>query len=390
MLGITGGIAAYKSADLVSRLRKAGLRVLCVMSRHAAEFVSPLTFETLSGNPVAVDMFDRRQSWEVEHISWAKQADLLLIAPASANFIAKYTHGIADDMLTTTSMACKAPVLLAPAMNTAMYESPATRENLEVLARRGVHFIGPGEGALACGDSGPGRMSEPAEIVEEALSLLTVDKPLAGKSILITAGPTREYIDPVRYITNRSSGKMGYALAKQAQRMGASVRLISGPVQVPIPWGVELLPVDSTQELYERCIDCFPFCDAAIMAAAPADYRVKQVADEKLKKTGDDLTLELHENPDVAAALGEMKREEQRLVIFVAETNDLLKNARAKLRKKNADFAVANDVTQEGAGFDVDTNVVTLVAKVGSKPLPLMSKDEVARTILERLSEGWK
>ncbi|MDD4797607.1 MAG: bifunctional phosphopantothenoylcysteine decarboxylase/phosphopantothenate--cysteine ligase CoaBC [Eubacteriales bacterium] len=389
LLGVTGGIAAYKSADLVSRLRKQGLRVLCILSRHAAEFVSPLTFEVLSGNPVAVDMFERRQSWEVEHISWAQQADLFLVAPASANFIAKYTHGIADDMLTTTAMACRAPMLIAPAMNTAMYESAATQQNLELLRGRGVHFIGPEGGLLACGDVGAGRMSEPAQIVEEALSLLTTDKPLLGKVIMVSAGPTREYIDPVRYLTNRSSGKMGYALAAQALRMGAAVKLISGPVSLKPPTGVEFYQVESTKELYDRSVDIFPFCDAAIMAAAPADYYVKHRHSEKLKKTGQPLSVELDENPDVAATLGQMKRESQKLVIFVAETNDIIKNARAKLRSKNADFAVANDVTQEGAGFDVDTNIVNIVAKTGSKPLPLMSKDEVARKILERLSAGW-
>lgn len=389
LLGVTGGIAAYKSADLVSRLKKKGLRVICILSRHAAEFVSPLTFEVLSGNPVAVDMFDRRQPWEVEHISWAQQADLFLVAPASANFIAKYAHGIADDMLTTTAMACRAPTLIAPAMNTAMYESAATQQNIALLRERGVGFIGPEGGLLACGDIGQGRMSEPAQIVEEVLSLLTVDKPLAGKIIMVTAGPTREYIDPVRYITNRSSGKMGYALAAQALRMGAAVKLISGPTNLEPPRGAEFYQVETTKELYDRSVDIFPFCDAAIMAAAPADYRAKVTYQEKMKKTGQPLTVELAENPDVAATLGEMKRESQRLVIFVAETNDVIKNARAKLRNKNADFAVANDITQEGAGFDVDTNVVNIVAKTGSKPLPMMSKDEVARKILEKLSAGW-
>jgi phosphopantothenoylcysteine decarboxylase / phosphopantothenate---cysteine ligase len=389
VVGVTGGIAAYKAAELVSRLKRESFTVHVIMTHNATEFIAPLTFESLSGNPVTVDTFDRDRPWEVEHVALAKQADLFVVAPATANVIAKLAGGIADDMLTTTAIATRAPILIAPAMHTGMYDNPATQENISKLKSRGVHFIGPEHGRLACGDEGPGRMSEVQEIHAMIMEILGVKKTLSGKRILITAGPTREAIDPVRYITNRSSGKMGYALASEAAQRGAEVVLITGPVNLTPPLGVDVVNIVETSELYHEAVKHFPACSAAIMAGAPADYRPESVAEQKIKKTvpGEGLTLKLVENADIAAELGHMKRPGQVLVVYAAETENLLDHARAKLIKKNADMAVANDITVPGAGFDSDTNKVSILTQDETISLPMLTKAEVACAILDRVEK---
>ena len=386
VLGVTGGIAAYKSCEAVSRLRKAGAAVHVIMTRNACRFVAPLTFETLSNNPCVTDTFDRPNSWEVEHVALAKKADLLVIAPATANIMAKLAHGIADDMLSTTALATRAPVLLAPAMNTGMWEHPATRENLRVLTARGVMTVGPEGGLLACGDVGAGRMSEPAQIVEKIVEILTRGQDMRGLKVLVTAGPTREAVDPVRFLTNRSSGRMGYAIAEAAAARGAEVTLVTGPVSIPVPAGVNAVPVQSTEDLLDRMLSLCPDQDIVIQAAAPADYRPEEAAPQKLKKQGDGrLTLRLVPTPDVAKAVGESKKPGQTLVGFAAETEQLTDNALKKLDSKNLDMIVANDVTKPGAGFDVDTNIAEFITRAGREEMPLMSKRELADRILSRV-----
>lgn len=387
VLGVTGGIAAYKAAEIVSRLGKAGVEVYCIMTRHAQEFLTPLTLETLSKHPVVTDMFQRDTPWEVEHIALAQRADVFAIAPATANILAKMAHGIADDMLSTTVMATRAPIVLAPAMNTGMWEHPATQQNIKTLLNRGCRQVGPGAGLLACGDVGAGRMAEPAEIVDAILAELEQTRDLSGKTVLVTAGPTREPLDPVRFLTNRSSGKMGYALAEQAARRGARVILVSGPVELPVPQGVERIRVETTQEMLQAVLAHFSDADVVIKAAAPCDYRPAQVSGQKIKKReGADMTLSLVENTDIAAELGRRK-EGQLLVVFAAETERMLEHARGKLERKNADLMVANDVTRPGAGFDVDTNIVTLITQAGEiTELPCLTKREVAGRILDKIS----
>ena len=385
VLGVTGGIAAYKACELTSRLRKAGAQVYVIMTKHACEFVAPLTFETLSNHPTVTDTFARPDTWEVEHIALAKRADVFVIAPATANILAKMAHGIADDMLSTTVLATKAPVLVAPAMNTGMWENAATRENVEILRRRGIRFIGPEGGFLACGDTGAGRMSEPKEIFEAIEAILNPKRDMEGLHVLVTAGPTQERIDPVRYITNRSSGKMGYAIADAAAKRGAKVTLVTGPVNLNMPEGVEAVRILSTQDLYDAMTARCPEMDIVIQAAAPADFTPSVVADQKIKKQGDgDLTLTLRQTPDVAAQVGRLKHEGQVLVGFAAETNDVLENAQGKLQKKNLDMIVANDVTAPGAGFDVDTNIVTFVTRKKQETLPCLPKTQVAEELLDR------
>ncbi|MBQ4075463.1 MAG: bifunctional phosphopantothenoylcysteine decarboxylase/phosphopantothenate--cysteine ligase CoaBC [Clostridia bacterium] len=385
VLGVTGGIAAYKACELCSRLRKSGADVYVVMTKNACEFVSPLTFETLSNHPVATDTFKRPETWEVEHVALAKRADLFVIAPATANIMAKMAHGIADDMLSTTVLATRAPVLIAPAMNTGMWENAATQDNVKTLERRGMHFVGPEGGYLACGDTGAGRMSEPAAIFQKIEELLCPNQDLAGLSVLVTAGPTQEKLDPVRYLTNRSSGKMGYAIASAAARRGAKVTLVSGPTNLPIPKAVERISIQSTQDLYDVMMDRCGQADVIIQAAAPADYTPAAVADQKIKKQGDgDLILTLKQTPDVAKAVGEKKRPGQLLIGFAAETQDVLENAQGKLQKKNLDMIVANDVTAPGAGFDVDTNIVTFITAEGMETMPCMKKTQVADELLTR------
>lgn len=385
VLGVTGGIAVYKACELLRLLQKRGIDVFVVMTQNACRFVAPLTFETLSGHPVAVDTFDRPQTWEVEHIALAKRADLFLIAPATANIMGKMACGIADDMLSTTVMATRAPVLVAPAMNTGMWENAAVQQNVKTLRARGVEIVAPVSGHLACGDSGAGKLEDVAVIAERACELLFAKKDMEGLRVMVTAGPSREALDPVRYISNRSSGKMGYAIAQAAQKRGAEVTLLSGPVAIEVPQGVKLVPFTTTQELLDRASELAREQDLLIQAAAPADYRAKEVAPQKIKKQGGEpMTFTLVENPDVAATLGKAKRRGQVFVGFAAETNDVLANARDKLARKNLDMIVANDVTRPGAGFDVDTNIVTLITKDGQEALPMMSKAEVAQRILDR------
>lgn len=384
VLGVTGGIAAYKACEVVSRLRKLHAGVDVIMTENATKLVAPLTFETLSNRPVAVDTFSRIESWDVKHISLAQKADVFVVAPATANLMAKLAHGIADDMLSTTLLATKAPILLAPAMNTGMWTAQATQDNLKTLQARGVHTVGPASGMLACGDTGAGRMSEPEEIVEAICKLLTAKQDLAGKKVLVTAGPTVERIDPVRYLTNDSSGKMGYAIAQAALDRGAEVTVVTGPVHIPAPVGARMLPVQSTMDLYHTMLENAPLQDIVIQAAAPADYRVEKPADQKIKKQdGESLVLTLVENPDVAKAVGQQKKPGQVLVGFAAETQKVTENAIKKLHKKNLDMIVANDVTAEGAGFGVDTNIVTLITEAGLKPLPKMTKRQVGDCILD-------
>lgn len=386
VVGVTGGIAAYKTCEVVSRLKKLHADVRVIMTKNATEFVSPLTFQSLSHNPVSVDTFANIQTWEIEHIALAQRADVFVIAPATANIIGKLACGIADDMLSTTVMATHAPVLIAPAMNTAMLENAATQQNMRTLSERGMCFIAPGTGMLACGTSGAGRMSEPSQIVDEIVRTLRPREDFAGLSVVVTAGPTAEPLDPVRYITNRSSGKMGYAIAEAAHARGAHVTLISGPTAIQPPKGVDVVRIGTTQELYDAVLG-HADADVVIQAAAPADYRAREISPTKIKRTGDSLMIELVPNPDIAAALGARKHPGQTLVGFAAETNNVIENAQGKLKRKSLDLIVANDVTRAGAGFDVDTNIVTLIDGEGMKELPMMTKREVADGILDRVAE---
>ena len=385
VVGVTGGIAAYKACDLVSRLKKRGAQVRVVLTEHACQFVQPLTFETLSGNPAYTDYFDRK--YEIGHVALAKWADLLLIAPATANCMAKMACGIADDLLSTTCLAVRCPVLVAPAMNSAMWRNPATQANLELLRSWGVRFVGPEAGHLACGDDDVGRMSEPEQIAEDVEAILNPLRDLEGLHVLVTAGPTVERIDPVRYITNRSTGKMGYALAEAARDRGANVTLISGPTNLTAPQGVELVRIESSAQLCAAVLEHGEKADVVVQAAAPADFRPKKVSDRKIKKTGENMSLELEATTDIAAELGRRKQPGQILVAFAAETNDVMDNARGKLAKKNADLIVANDVSRSDAGFGVDTNVITLITAEDVRALEKMSKRAAADAILSRVRE---
>ena len=388
VLGVTGGIAAYKSAEIVSRLRKLGAKVHVIMTRNGTEFITPLTMETLSSNPVVVDTFDRPERWEVEHVALAKAADLMLVAPATANIMAKMAVGLADDMLSTTILACQCPVLLAPAMNTRMWQHVATRQNVETLRSRGVCFVGPEGGHLACGDEGVGRMSEPADIVRAACGLLCPRNDFQGLKVMVTAGGTREYLDPVRFLTNESSGKMGFAIAEAARARGAHVTLVRGYTTAPVPDVDQDIRVSSTQDLYDAVTGACGGMDVIIQAAAPADYRFRQTYAQKLKKEqGQDLVLEMQENPDIARKVGELRRPGQTLVGFAAETTDLTGHAREKMARKHLDLMVANDVTRPGAGFNGDTNIATLIWKDGEEELPLQLKREMADRILDRVLE---
>ena len=387
VLGVTGGIAAYKSAEVVSRLRHLGARVSVIMTKNAAEFVAPLTFQTLSANQVTLDTFQAPEYWNVEHVALAKRAEVFVIAPATANILAKMACGIADDMLSTTVLATKAPVLVAPAMNTGMWTAAATQKNVETLKARGVHFVGPGHGLLACGDEGAGRMSEPEEIVEAIGALLFPKKDLAGLKVLITAGATRERLDPVRFLTNDSSGKMGFALAEAARDRGAEVTVVRGSVSVGEPEGIRIVPIESTEDLLAAMEREAPAQDIVIQAAAPADFRPVQVSETKIKKrAGEALILKLEETPDVAKAVGERKRPGQTLVGFAAETDHLLEHAKEKLAKKHLDLIVANDVTRPGAGFGVDTNIAALITAEGIRERPLQSKRALADDILDAVA----
>ena len=384
LLGVSGGIACYKACEVVSRLKKLNAGVDVVMTKHATEFVAPLTFETLSNRPVVSDMFSREREWEVEHIALAKKADLCIIAPATANIISKLAEGIADDMLTTTYLALKCPVIIAPAMNTNMYENPVIKANLEKLRKSGVIVVDSAEGRLACGDVGKGKMAEPLDIVAKAVEVLCPKRDYAGKRVLVTAGATRENIDGVRFITNRSSGKMGIEIAKAALKRGAEVVLVKGLVQVSVPSYIsKVVAVESTEQMYEAVMANYKDCDVIIKAAAPSDYRPKKKITDKLK--GEEITLELVKNPDIAKAVGKEKGE-RKLVVFCAETRELMESAMKKLADKNADMVVANDVTMQGAGFDSDTNIVTIAKKDGFlKSYPVMPKSRVADVILDEI-----
>ena len=382
VVGVTGGIAAYKAAELVSRLKKAGAQVRVVMTENALKFIPALTLETLSGNRAYVDQFNRE--FEIEHIALSKWAELFVVAPATANFIGKMACGIADDLMSTTAMAVKCPVLIAPAMNTNMWKNPACRANMATLKARGVLTVGPESGKLACGDTDVGRMSEPERILERIEGILGRAQDLAGRTVMVTAGPTVERIDPVRYITNRSTGKMGYAIAEAARDRGARVILVSGPVNLEQIPGVEMVRATSSKELCENVLKHGPEADIVIQAAAPADFTPAQAADRKIKKQpGEGMTLELVPTTDIAAELGRRKHAGQVLVAFAAETNDVMENARKKLKKKNADIIVANDVTAPGAGFGTDTNLITIITAESAEELPLMTKRQAADAIID-------
>ncbi|MFZ5975961.1 MAG: bifunctional phosphopantothenoylcysteine decarboxylase/phosphopantothenate--cysteine ligase CoaBC [Bacillota bacterium] len=386
VLGVTGGIAAYKACELISRLTKKGIEVYPVMTKSATRFITPLTLRTLCARPVAVDLFSDDAPFEVEHISLARRADVLAIVPATANIIGKLALGIADDLLSTTAMATRAPVLIAPAMNSAMLESAAVQDNLQTLRARGCTIVEAESGRLACGEEGAGRLADIGAI-EAAIDVLLYPKQdLQGLNVLVTAGPTREFIDPVRYITNRSSGRMGYALAQAARERGAEVVLISGPVSIDAPDGVTVVRVQTAAEMLEAALGHFEACDIAIKAAAPADYAPKTRAEHKLKKTGqsgEETTLTLIPNTDIAAELGRRKGNRV-LVGFAAETQALEQNAVEKLQKKNLDMIVANDVTLEGAGFEGQTNIVTMITADGEKVnTGLASKTDISHRILD-------
>lgn len=389
VLGITGGIAAYKAADLVSRLKKMGADVKVIMTRSAAEFIAPLTLQSLSQNPVAMDMFEEPRSWEIRHISLAQSADVFVIAPCTANVIGKIAGGLADDLLTTTVMATKAPVLIAPAMNTNMYENPIVQQNIQKLTSLGYTFIAPESGRLACGDIGRGKLADPAHIAEYVqIAALRPSGDLRGHRILVTAGATQEALDPVRYLTNHSSGKMGYAVANAAYLRGADVVLVSAPSQQAALPGVTVLPVVSAREMYAAVMEQAPDADAVIKAAAVADFRPAEQAGQKLKKSGiASMELQLTANPDILQELGDLFGGKKVIAGFCMETQDLLARAKEKLARKGADFIVANDLTTAGAGFGTDTNVVTILSADGSADsLPLMEKDAVANELLDRIA----
>lgn len=384
LLGVTGSIAAYKIANLASMLRKQHADVHVLMTKNATNFIHPITFETLTGNKCIVDTFDRNFSFEVEHISLAKKADVVMVAPASANVIGKLANGIADDMLTTTIMACTAPILVSPAMNTHMYENPIVQDNIKRLQHYGMQIIEPAAGMLACQDVGKGKMPEPELLYQYICREIAYPKDLKGKRVLVTAGPTQEKIDPVRYITNHSTGKMGYAIARAASLRGAEVTLVSGPTALSYPDFVRTVPVQSAQDMYEAVLSRAEEQDLIIMSAAVADYRPCEVHEEKVKKSDSSITLPLEKTKDILQTLGSQKGPHQILCGFSMETEHMIENSRKKLEKKNLDLIVANNLKEAGAGFGVDTNVVTLITKEGEQALPQMSKDEVAHKILER------
>ena len=387
VIGVSGGIAVYKACDVVSRLKKLNANVHVIMTKSATEFVTPLTFQSLSQNYVVSDMFEEPKTWDVEHISLAKKADVFLIAPATANVIGKVANGIADDMLTTTVMATTGKVLIAPAMNTNMYRNPILQRNISILKELGYNFVDPDSGRLACGDIGEGKLASPEKIVDAVVDLFNEDKKdLLGKKIMITAGPTVESIDPVRYLTNRSTGKMGYAIAKMAANRGADVTLVSGPTNIEPPSNIKkLIKVQSAKDMYDAIIDNFDENQVIIKSAAVADYKPKNYSDKKIKKSNYDLIIELDRNKDIAYELGKIKKNKI-LVGFAAETNDLIENAKGKISKKNLDFIVANDLTESGAGFGTDTNIVKIIDKDGNiAKYPQMKKDEVADVILDKV-----
>ncbi|NCF17283.1 MAG: bifunctional phosphopantothenoylcysteine decarboxylase/phosphopantothenate--cysteine ligase CoaBC [Haliea sp.] len=385
LLGVTGGIAAYKSAELVRQLQERGATVRVIMTRGAMEFITPLTLQALSGNPVHTELLDEEAEQGMGHIELARWADLLLIAPATADLIARLAAGRADDLLTTAALATAAPLMLAPAMNQQMWRDPATEANISTLAARGYHLVGPAAGEQACGDIGPGRMEQPVRIAEAADQLFPSGL-LTGKRVVITAGPTREALDPVRYISNHSSGKMGYALARAAAEAGAVTTLVSGPVSLPVPDRVRALPVESATDMLQQCLDLLGDCDIFIACAAVADYRPSAMEQQKIKKGPEEITLQLVRNPDIVAAVASS---EQRpfTVGFAAETNDVLNYARDKMQRKNLDMIVANDVADRSIGFNSDQNAVTVLWRNGEQALPRAGKDSIARQIIELIAQ---
>lgn len=386
VLGITGGIAAYKAVEVASRLRQAGAEVYVIMTREATEFVTELTFREISGHPVVMDMWSKVTHWNVQHIALANLADMVLVVPATANILGKAAAGLADDMLTTTLLATKAPVLFAPAMNTNMYENPVVQSNIRQLQDRGWQLIAPAAGHLACGKAGIGRLPEAADIAAEAEHFFAAAQTLAGHKVLVTAAGTIEPIDPVRFIGNRSSGKMGYAIAEEARSRGAEVVLVSGPSALAEPAGMRVLHVETTAQMREAVLKEYADSDIVIKAAAVADYRAREIAENKIKKNDDTLTLILEKNPDILKELGSLKKPGQILVGFAAETQKLLEYARTKLEKKNLDFIVANDVTKPNAGFNAETNLIKILSRDGSvEEFPLMSKKLLAGVILDRV-----
>lgn len=385
LLGVCGGIAAYKMANVASALVKKGINVHVLMTKNAANFINPITFETLTSNKCIIDTFDRNFEFNVEHVSLAKAADAVLIAPATANVIGKLACGIADDMLTTTILACKCPKIIAPAMNTNMYENPIVQDNLSKLEQYGFRVIPAASGHLACGDNGIGKLPDESLLIEYVLREAAYEKDLAGRNILVTAGPTVEAIDPVRYITNHSTGKMGYALAREAAMRGAAVTLVSGPVSLTPPPFVKFIPVSSAADMFEAVKDNCKTQDIIIKAAAVADYTPVTTSDDKIKKTDDDMSIPLKRTTDILKYLGENKKPGQFICGFSMETSNLIENSRAKLSKKNADMIIANNLKTAGAGFGTDTNVVTIITSNDIKELEIMTKEEVAGAILDEI-----
>ncbi|MGI6063086.1 bifunctional phosphopantothenoylcysteine decarboxylase/phosphopantothenate--cysteine ligase CoaBC [uncultured Blautia sp.] len=385
LLGVTGSIAAYKIAYLASALNKLHAQVHVLMTENATNFINPITFESLTGNKCLVDTFDRNFQFQVEHVSLAKQADVVMIAPASANVIGKLAHGIADDMLTTTVMACKCKKYISPAMNTNMYENPVVQDNLKILEHYGFGVIDPAVGYLACGDTGAGKMPEPEVLLQYILREIAREKDLAGKKLLVTAGPTQESIDPVRYITNHSSGKMGYAVARAAMLRGAEVTLVTGPCAIDPPPFIKTVPVITARDMFEAVTSVSEEQDIIIKAAAVADYRPTHVADEKMKKHDSEMNIELEKTDDILKYLGEHRRPEQFLCGFSMETQNMIGNSRAKLQKKHLDMVAANNLKVAGAGFQGDTNVLTLITQNEEVSLKLMSKEDAANVILDKI-----
>jgi phosphopantothenoylcysteine decarboxylase/phosphopantothenate--cysteine ligase len=385
LLGVTGGIAAYKSASLASLLVKSGAEVHVIMTEHAANFINPITFESLTGRKCITDTFDRNFEFKVEHVALAKKADLIIVAPATANIIAKLAHGLADDMLTTTILASKAPKLIAPAMNTGMYENPVTQDNLALLRRYGMKIISPASGRLACGDIGAGKMEEPEVIFEHILSACACSKDMSGIKVLVTAGPTQEALDPVRFLSNHSSGKMGYSIAKACMLRGAKVTLVTGRTSLKPPVFVDVIPVVSAGDMYDAVISRSDSMDIIIKAAAVADYRPSTIAEEKVKKADSQLCLSLERTRDILKYLGEHKKPSQFLCGFSMETENMLDNSIKKLNTKNLDMIVANNLKVPGAGFKADTNIVTMITHDEVTELPIMDKEEVAFHILDKI-----
>ena len=387
LLGVTGGIAAYKSASLASLLVKAGAEVRVIMTENAKNFITPITFETLTGHKCITDTFDRNFEFSVEHVSLAQKADAIMIAPATANVIAKLAHGLADDMLTTTVLASKAPKIIAPAMNTGMYENPVTQDNLALLQKYGMEVVTPASGRLACGDVGAGKMPEPETLIEYIYKVCAYKKDMTGMKVLVTAGPTQEALDPVRYLTNHSSGKMGYNIAKICMLRGAEVTLVSGKTALTAPMFVHTIPVTSAKDMFDAVTSHAPEMDLIIKAAAVADYRPSHIADEKVKKSDAELAIPMERTDDILKYLGEHKRPGQFLCGFSMETENMLENSQKKLQKKNLDMIVANNLKVAGAGFETDTNIVTFITPDTVTELPIMGKDQVAFRLIDKILE---